>query len=167
MQFSLRDWALEDAASIAKYANNPKISANLRNIFPSPYTLSDAQQYIQCCQEASPTQKLFRAICVNNEAVGSIGVFLKDDVHCKTAELGYWLGEPFWCQGIMTRAIQQICEEAFSKYDIVRIFAEPFSTNTASQRVLEKSGFFLEGILSKNVYKNGDFFDSCMYALTR
>jgi ribosomal-protein-alanine N-acetyltransferase len=110
---------------------------------------------------------ILRAIDIDGIAVGSIGIFLKDDVYCKSAELGYWLGEPFWGKGIMTQAVKQICKMAFEKYDIVRIFAEPYADNTASRRVLEKAGFRLEGILRKSVYKKGQIMDSCIYALIK
>ena len=113
---------------------------------------------------AVPAQYL-SLIHIYGEAVGSIAVMLKDDVYCKSAELGYWLGEPFWRKGIMTRAVQQMCEEAFRRYKLVRIYAEPFSTNLASRGVLEKAGFQLEGIKRKSIFKNGCIQDSYLYAV--
>ena len=104
---------------------------------------------------------------VNGEAVGSITVMLNDDVYCKSAELGYWLGEPFWGRGIMTAAVETMCREGFAAWDIVRIHAEAFARNAASRRVLEKAGFALEGTLRRSVYKNGEMLDSCIYALVR
>ena len=162
MEFKLRPWRIEDAESLASYANNSKIAANLRDAFPHPYTLNDAIGYINFC--LGMKNKLCFAIEVDGEAVGSVGVFPKDDVYCKSAELGYWLGEPFWRKGIMNEAVSRICEQAFSNYDIVRIFAEPFARNMGSRRVLEKAGFELEGILKKSVFKNGVIEDSLMYA---
>jgi ribosomal-protein-alanine N-acetyltransferase len=106
-----------------------------------------------------------RAIEIEGEASGSKGVFFKDDVYSKSAEIGYWLGEPFWNRGIVTEAIKRMCAHTFKNYDIVRIFAEPFAHNSGSRRALEKAGFSLEGILKNSVYKNGYIFDSCMYAL--
>jgi ribosomal-protein-alanine N-acetyltransferase len=97
--------------------------------------------------------------------VGSIGVFVKDDVYRKSAEIGYWLGEPYWGRGIMTDAIRQMCRMAFERFDIVRIFAEPFAYNAGSMRALEKAGFTLEGVHRMSVFKNGQFYDSCTYAL--
>ena len=97
----------------------------------------------------------------------TIGVFLKNDVYSKSAEIGYWLSETFWGKGIMTDAIIQMCEMAFKSYDIVRIFAEPFSTNIASCKALEKAGFELEGKLKKSIYKNGKICDSYIYALVK
>ncbi len=162
MDFKLRPWRIEDAESLASYANNSKIAENLRDVFPYPYTLSDAKGYIEFCLGLK--EQLCFAVEVGGEAAGSIGVFIKDDVYRKSAELGYWLGEQYWGRGIMSKAVLQICELAFSNYDIVRIFAEPFARNIGSRRVLEKAGFELEGILRKSVCKNGIIEDSCMYA---
>ena len=167
MKFTLRDWNISDTESVAKYANNPKIAANLRNGFPNPYTMADAKSYIKGCIFEDKTKRRSFAIDVDGEAVGSIGVFLEDDVYCKTAEVGYWLGEPFWGKGIVTEAVRRICKYAFENYDIVRIYAEPYAYNTASRTVLENAGFELESILKQNVFKNGVIHDSCMYALLR
>ncbi|PKM94886.1 MAG: GNAT family N-acetyltransferase [Firmicutes bacterium HGW-Firmicutes-1] len=165
--FELREWNENDKDSITYYANNKKIADNLRNVFPNPYTEEHALFYIRMCLNESTPQKCVKAIVVDGKAVGSIGIFIKDDVYCKSAELGYWLGEEFWGKGIMTEAIKEICNYAFAKYDIVRIFAEPFAENQGSRRVLEKAGFELEGISKKSVFKNGKISDSCIYAITR
>lgn len=167
MQFTLEKWSEDFIGSVAHHANNPAIAANLRNAFPHPYTYADAEGYVRFCMNADEDRQCTRAIVVDGEAVGSIGIFLKDDVYCKSAELGYWLGESFWGKGIMSEAVKQLCAQGFECYDLVRIFAEPYAHNTGSRRVLEKAGFALEGILKKSVYKNGTIFDSCMYGLIR
>ena len=95
----------------------------------------------------------------------SISLLVGDDVYSRSAELGYWLGEPFWRKGIMTGAVQKMCEEAFRRYKLIRISAEPFSTNLASRGVLEKAGFTLEGIKRKSIFKNGCIQDSYLYAI--
>lgn len=165
--FLLRPWKAEDASSIEQYAKSAKVAANLRDAFPHPYTAKDAEWFVDSCLNGNEEVQLCRAIEVDGKAVGSISLLRQNDVYQKSAELGYWLGEPFWGRGIMTEAVRQICEEAFARYDIVRIFAEPFAYNMGSRRVLEKAGFQLEGILKKSVYKNGVIGDSCIYALTR
>jgi len=167
MDFVLREWKLTDAESVAHHANNKKVADNLRNVFPHPYSLADAEFYINICKNADKKSDLLLAIEVDGNAVGSIGVFKKGDVYCKSGELGYWLGEEFWGKGIVTEAIKQICEIAFEKLNIVRIFAEPYETNLGSRRVLEKSGFKLEGILKNSVFKNGNIINSCVYALLK
>ncbi len=165
--YTLRPWRMEDAESVAEFANNPKIAKNLLNVFPSPYGLADAKEYLARCIEAGEERQLTRAIEVDNRAVGSIGIFLGEDVYEKSAKIGYWLGEQYWGRGVMTRAVRELSELAFSKYDIVRIQAEVFSGNKPSCRVLERAGYTFEGIKRCAVYKNGSIQDLHTYALVR
>ena len=167
MDFVLREWRQSDAAGVAKYANNEKIACNLRDVFPHPYTLTDAEYFVNSCLEADEARQLFRAIEVDGHTAGSIALSLGSDVYRMTAELGYWLAEDFWGRGIMTEAVRQICREAFDRFDILRIFAEPFAENLGSRRVLEKAGFTCEGTMRNGVYKNGRVHSYCMYALLR
>tara|TARA_R110002096_G_scaffold91625_9_gene207300 strand:- start:13156 stop:13671 length:516 start_codon:yes stop_codon:yes gene_type:complete len=162
--YSLRPLCEQDASSLALYANNRKVWLNLRDRFPSPYQQDDAEQFITLCQTLQEGQIL--AICTSQECIGIIGLEIGVDVHCKTAELGYWLGEPFWGRGIMSQAVRCFTDFAHSKFGLLRIYAEPFSSNQASGRVLEKAGFDLEGILRKNAFKNGEVLDSMLYAKT-
>lgn len=167
MDFILRKWQWEDAAAIAAYADNEKIAQNLRDVFPHPYSLADAQAYVDSCVNGDEDRQLCRAIVVDGRAAGSIGLFRGSDVYQKSAELGYWLAEEFWGQGIMTEAVRQLCEEGFGRWDIVRIYAEPFAHNAGSRRVLEKARFSLEGVMRRGVYKRGRVCDFCVYALLR
>lgn len=165
--FVLRPWRSEDAADLAAAADNPKIAANLRNSFPSPYTPADAERFIHGCIAQGEERQLSRAIIIEGKAAGSIGVFLKDDVYEKSAELGYWLAEAHWGRGIMTEAVRLICREAFARFDILRIFAEPFESSLGSRRVLEKAGFTYEGTMRSGVYKNGRVLSYRVYSLLR
>ncbi len=165
MQITLRRWRIEDAPDVARYANNEKIARNLRDVFPYPYSLCDAETYIADCIAAGDAGRLCRAIEAGGRAVGSIGVFVGSDVYSKSAELGYWLAEEYWGRGIMTQAVREICAEAFNRFEIVRIYAEPFARNAGSRRVLEKAGFTIEGVMRRGVYKRGEVLDYCMYAL--
>lgn len=139
MEFVLRAWRREDIPVIARYANNPHVAENLRDVFPFPYTEADAAAYILDCMATGENGSLKRAIDIDGEAVGSITVTSGADVYRKSAEVGYWLAEPFWGQGIMSEAIR-ISEEAFRRFDLVRLYAEPFATNTGSRRALETTG---------------------------
>ncbi len=165
-EFTLREWKSTDAEDFYGYANNKKIADNLRDGYPYPYTLANAVEFLEMAA-ASGGRHCFRAIAVEGKAVGSIALTFGKDIYCKSAEIGYWLAEPFWGKGIMSRAIRELCEFGFLNYDVVRIFAEPFAHNTGSRRALEKAGFALEGVLKKSVYKNGRFCDSCIYALIK
>ena len=107
------------------------------------------------------------AITYDDKVIGSIGVFRQENIHSRTAELGYYIAEAYWGRGIMTEAVKQACGYVFANSDILRIYAEPFAHNTASCRVLEKAGFQYEGTLRQNAVKNGQVIDMKMYAITR
>ena len=163
----LRAWREEDADAITPHAANPRVAGNMRDIFPHPYTRADAEAFIRDCISGSEERQLCRAIVADGQAVGGIALVRGTDVSFRSAELGYWLSKAYWGRGIMTQAVEQICREAFDRWDIVRIYAEPFAYNAGSRRVLEKAGFALEGIMRRGACKNGRILDYCMYALLR
>lgn len=165
MNFSLRPWNENDLDSLVKYANNIHISSRLTNKFPHPYTIEHARWFIQFAN--SDETKHVMAIDINGEACGGIGIHPQEDIYCKNAELGYWLGEPYWGRGIITAAILQMIEHGFNLFDINRIYARPFGSNLASQKVLEKTGFTLEAKLEKTLFKNGVYEDELIYAIRK
>jgi RimJ/RimL family protein N-acetyltransferase len=164
MQISIRRLTIEDAPDLAKAINNKNILDNLRDGIPYPYTEKDAEEFINITLAATKDSQYVFAITYDGKVVGNIGVFRKDNVHRFTAELGYYIGEPYWGKGIMTEAVKQICDYVFEHTDIVRIFAQPYALNTASCRVLEKAGFQFEGVLRQNVIKNEQILDMKLYA---
>ncbi|MBL0330432.1 MAG: GNAT family N-acetyltransferase [Bacteroidetes bacterium] len=165
MHFTLRPFTINDLNSLVKYANNPKIANNLTDKFPYPYTKENGKMFIEFATKNTPTN-IF-AIDINGEACGGIGIHPQEEVHRKNAELGYWLGEHYWGNGIITKAIEQIADYGFKNFDITRIFARPYGTNFASQRVLEKAGFILEARFEKTLFKNGEYKDELIYAIRR
>lgn len=164
LDFKLRPWSEDDLLTIVKYANNEKIANNLTDGFPHPYYEKDARFFLDLIQKS---KDLILCIEVNGEFAGSVGIHLKKDIHRKNAEIGYWLAEPYWGQGIISRVIPEMVSKAFDQFDIERIYAGVFETNKASQRVLEKNGFTHEARLVKNVYKNDQFQDQHIYSMRR
>jgi RimJ/RimL family protein N-acetyltransferase len=164
-QIQLRALRIEDASVFASHANDPEIANNLTNGFPHPYTLEHAKNFIALATSHQP-QQIF-AITHNDEVIGAIGIHPQHDIHCKNAELGYWLAKPYWGQGIISKVIPQVVHYAFENFDIERVYARPFGSNIASQRVLEKSGFTLEARFSKTIYKNGRWEDELVYAIRK
>jgi len=156
---------MDDAASMQRHAHNRNIWLNLRDRFPRPYLLEHARAFLTAVTQEAPTTHF--AITVEGEPVGELGLELGSDVHRRTAELGYWLGEPFWGRGIMSEAVEAFTRAAFESFDLDRIFAMPYARNVASARVLEKAGFTLEGRLRSNVIKDGEVLDSLLYARLR
>ena len=167
MECKIRRWTLDDASNLAEALNNKNILANLRDGLPYPYTINDARDFITAMLNADGKTTYAFAITVEDQAVGSIGVFRKDNIHFRTAEMGYYVSERYWGKGIGTSAVKQICEYIFVNTDIIRIYAEPFSYNIASCRILEKSGFMYEGMLRKNAVKNGIILDMNMYSIIK
>ncbi len=158
----LRSFEAGDVESIAAYANNRQIWLNLRDRFPYPYTKGDAQRFIRASRKSAPECNF--AIAVDGQAVGGIGFHLQGDVERVSAEIGYWLGEPFWGKGITTEALVALTKHAIKSHGLTRIFALPFAFNTASCRVLEKAGYVLEARLRRSAVKDGMVVDQMQYA---
>ena len=166
-EIAIRPWTMTDAPAMAAIMNNPNIQPNLRDGIPFPYAESDAVDFIRMIGDAEPDMRFDFAVTYGGEVVGSIGVFRKTNVYRRTAEMGYCMAEAYWGRGIMTEAVKLVCQYIFTQTDILRISAEIFSYNEASGRVLEKTGFQLEGIMRQNVVKNEQVFDAKLYAILR
>lgn len=156
---------MSDLDSIVKHANNFNVARFMSDRFPHPYTADDGKDFIALATADDPIHMF--AIEIDEEAVGGIGIHPQGDIHRKNAELGYWLAEEYWGRGIITSAINEIVQWTFKTYDINRIFARPFGINIASQRVLEKAGFTLEGRFEKTLFKNSEYLDELIYAVRR
>ncbi|MDR2720533.1 MAG: GNAT family N-acetyltransferase [Nitrososphaerota archaeon] len=167
MSISIRAWQISDDSDLVAAINNKKVVDNLRDGIPYPYTEKDAKEFIGATLAAEKDTQYVFAITYNDKVIGSIGVFRKDNVHRLTAELGYYIAEPYWGRGIMTATVKQVCTYIFENTNIIRIFAEIYAHNNASCRVLEKAGFQFEGVLRQNVIKNGQVTDTNMYAILK
>lgn len=167
MTCEIRAWKPEDAKALAALLSNRKILDNLRDGIPYPYGQSAAAAYISAMLSADANAVFARAIAVDGKTAGSIGAFRQQNIHSRTAELGYYLAEEYWGQGIMSQAVSHFCQYLFAHTDLLRIYAEPFARNVASCRVLEKAGFVREGVMRKNAVKNGLVEDMVLYALVR
>jgi RimJ/RimL family protein N-acetyltransferase len=153
MTVILREWQKGDIETLVLLANNKKIADKMRDIFPSPYTRKDAEEWISLNLDRKPATNF--AVKVNEKLAGGCGIKIKDDVYKCSGEIGYWIGEPFWGKGIATIAISLLMDKIISEFPFfVRIYAEIFENNKASMRVLEKNGFHLESIRIRSVIKN-------------
>lgn len=164
-EWQVRSFRPDDAAALAKYANNRKVWRNIRDAFPHPYRMQDAMAWIRMAGRQFPEVSF--AIADAEEVIGTIGLGLQSDVNYRSAEIGYWLGEPFWGRGIATAALLALTEYAFDNYDLIRLFAYVYEWNPASARVLEKAGYAFEGRLRKSATKDGQTVDQLLYAVVR
>lgn len=164
-QCTVRSLRESDAASLARHGNDRRIWLNLRDRFPHPYTEAHAREYLAfIASKPNPTNW---AIDVDGEAVGGISLHPGTDIERIGAEIGYWLGAEHWGRGVMTEAVRLVTEHGLGALGFERIFAVPFTHNTASVRVLEKCGYVHEGTLRRSGVKDGVVLDQHVYARVR
>jgi len=159
----VRSYRHYDGPSLVKYANNPRVAGMLRDMFPHPYTLASAEAWLYFV-EKQPVESYF-AIVRNDDCIGGIGLNLQNDVNRMNADIGFWLGEPFWGHGIATEAVRALLKYGFETLRLNRIQANIFESNLATRCVLKKTGFAKEGRLRKSVVKNGQIMDQLVFAI--
>ena len=165
MKFVLRPINLEDLDALVEYANNPRIAKNMTDGFPYPYTREAGKKFIGHTMESSPPKIL--AIDIEGKFSGAVGLHAQSDVLAKNFELGYWLAEPFWGNGIVTEAVKEMIDYGFKHWNVNRIYARPYGPNLGSRKVLEKAGFEKQGAFRDAVFKNGVYLDLMEYAVYR
>ena len=153
---------MADADAVVRHANNINVARQLRDRFPHPYSRTNALAFLKAAITASDPSNL--AIEVEGQAVGAIGYVPGTDIERYSAEIGYWLGEDFWGRGIATEALILMTDYAFTRLNLLRLFALPFAGNIGSTRVLEKAGYVREAILRSSSVKNGTPRDQALYA---
>ena len=162
----VRHWRLEDASQLPPLAGDRRVSGNMRDAFPYPYGLPEAERFLSMATAMSP--QTYFAIEVDGRVAGGIGYVLHGDVERVGAEVGYWLGVEFWGRGLATAAVRAVTRFAFATHpELERVYAVPFASNPASARVLEKAGYLLEGTLRRSAIKDGRVLDQWMYAIVR
>lgn len=149
-----------------RHADNRKVWRNLRDMFPHPYTEAHAEAWLARVATVPAPEGIY-AIEVEREAAGTIAIHRRDDVERLSAEVGYWLAEPYWGRGIVTAALRALTAAAFRETDLIRLFAPVFAWNPGSMRVLEKAGYRREAVLAKSAVKDGAVIDQVIYAVTR
>ena len=151
-----------DVERLVALANSENVSRYLVDTFPHPYTKADADWWIATgSQENGAVTKVIEW---RGEFVGSVGTTPQRGWRSHIAEIGYWLSEAYWGRGIATSALQKMSAIAFEELGFDKLFAPVLAPNRASMKVLEKNGYFLEGILKGEVVKSGQVFDIHHYA---
>jgi ribosomal-protein-alanine N-acetyltransferase len=162
----VRQWRSDDASDLALQANDRRVWLNMRDAFPHPYAIEDAERFIAMTLEKSPPT--FLAIELSGRIAGGIGYTLHTDVDRVSAEVGYWLGHEFWGHGVGTAALRALTGHAFRSHEgLRRLCAVPFASNPASARVLQKAGYRCEATLRESVIKDGQILDQWMYVILR
>jgi RimJ/RimL family protein N-acetyltransferase len=141
-----------------------------RNTFvPYPYTMADALTFIRFSQRARKQSKYFHFGIENKQTgriIGGIALMKVDRTHRK-AELGFWIARPYRRRGLTQEAIHMILRFGFGELKLNRIYADVFTRNVASARLLEKCGFTREGTLRRTIKKDNRWIDKHIYAMLR
>ncbi|KAM7209031.1 acyl-CoA N-acyltransferase [Naviculisporaceae sp. PSN 640] len=185
-RFMIRPYHKVDIEPMAKLLNTPNIARYMRNTFPNPYTLADAEFWVDLVTKPDSPHKSFGIFIpdpsssspesdtstkeIKYKLAGSIGLQPHEDIESKTWNLGYLMGEAYQGQGIMTEAATVFTRWAFDHYpeeDLIRIEGGVFSGNSGSMKVLERIGCKFEGIRRKAIWKNGKNLDLHVYGLLR
>ncbi len=163
----LRPFTLEDAAAVQTLAGNPAIAAMTLNI-PHPYPDGAAAQWISThADNWQQGQSLTYAITRREDDVLMGCISLGFHARHEMAEMGYWLGQPYWNQGYATEAAQALIHYGFTDLKLNRIYAYHLPRNPASGRVMQKNGMTYEGLLRQAAKKGDTFEDLILYAILR
>jgi len=166
-RLTLRPFALDDANVLRPLVGDKDIAATTLSI-PHPYPDGEAERWI------SKTHEKYQegiaaafAIILNDtgKIVGSISIWIEHK-HSH-AELGYWIGKPYWNNGYCTEAGQAILSYGFKERDLNRIHAHHMTKNPQSGKVMQKMGMSYEGTLRQHVMKDGKYQNLAIYAITK
>ena len=159
----LRPWRDDDVSELIRLADNRRVSAQLRDVFPHPYTENDGRTWVAFASGQSPMTNLAIEHC--GALAGGIGYVPGRDIERCGAEVGYWIGEPYWGRGVAAAALRALVGMLVLRGGFTRLFALPFADNKASHRVLEKAGCSLDAVLRRSAVKEGVVRDQCLYSL--
>jgi len=163
----LRAFALADVPHLVALAGNYEVAKNTLNI-PHPYDVEDACRWVQFTQDHYAQQTGY-AFAVELRATGAFigGAGLTVDRRFDRAEAGYWLGQPYWGQGLASEALAALLRYGFAELTLNKIYATHLATNPASGRVMLKNGMVKEGELVQHTKRDGQYHDLWQYRLTR
>ena len=159
---ALRNYTHSDVNRIVELANNKNVSRYLVFTFPYPYTRKDAEWWVET--GSGENDSITKAIEYKGVLVGSIGITPQRGWKNHIAEIGYWVGQPYWGKGIATTSLEIMSKIAIEELGFKKLFAPVLAPNRPSMRVLEKTGYRLEGVLKNEVEKNGRYYDIHHYA---
>ncbi|MDL2224253.1 GNAT family N-acetyltransferase [Bacteroides sp. 519] len=161
----LQNINLTSPEAIQRLANNHAIAVNLRDAFPYPYTIEDAITFLGLA-ENGVLGHVF-GIYEDNTFVGCGSLIPQHDVYRINAEIGYWIGEPYWGKGYATETVRLLLNFAFEALNLLRVYANIYEYNIGSMKVLEKVGFEKEAVIKSSVIKEGKIIDEHLYSIRK
>jgi len=163
----LRPFREADIPEIVQLLNDPAIAKTTLNI-PYPYNEEKAREWLDFQQQGWESGQEHTFAITRQEDGRLLGaISIRANARHKKAEIGYWIGSPYWGQGYATEAARAIIRYGFETLDLNRIYALHFSENPASGRVMQKAGMQFEGVLRQDVLKDDQFRDHVVYAILR
>lgn len=163
----LRPFRMSDAPEVQRLAGDREVASTTLMI-PHPYTDGMAEDWIATHAEqfAAGLHAVFAVVRkADQQLLGAIGLSIKSE-HAR-AEMGYWIGRPYWNQGYATEAAAALVRYGFEALGLNRVFAQHMDRNPASGRVMQKIGMQYEGRLRQHVQKWGVFEDVTLYSILR
>lgn len=161
----LQNIAKASSEDIQRLANNHAIAINLRDAFPYPYTIEDTATFLELA--ANGVLGRVYGVYDGDIFVGCCSLIPQQDVYRLNAEIGYWIGEPYWDKGYATEVVKLLLNVAFEELNLSRVYAHIFEFNKGSMRVLEKAGFHKEAIIKSSIIKEGKIFDEHLYSIRK
>jgi RimJ/RimL family protein N-acetyltransferase len=163
----LRALVPDDAAALVLHGNNPAVARNMFDGFPQPYELAAATAWATHEANSGEFGRVW-AVVVDGGLVGCIGIKQQDGWLRCNAEIGYWIGESYWRQGIAGDAVRQVTDWAFAAIpELTRLHADIFASNDGSQAVARHCGYVREGVLKQSAIKDGVVIDRVVWASYR
>lgn len=154
-----------DIPFVTEYLQD-KIFSDLTSNIPYPYTREHAEFWMKMSRESFENNTGYTFAVRNKEGniLGAIGLHDRED---DKAELGYWMGKPFWNKGYITEAATALIGFGFQELQLNKIYATYFLQNPASGRIMEKVGMEQEALLKQHVRKGEEYFDIMMYSVLK
>ena len=162
-RLKLRPFSEGDVAELVPLIGTREVAATTLRI-PHPYTEREARDFLARCHDDDEVRL---AITQRNGGQLCGGIGLRLALEHQHAELGYWVGVPYWGQGYATEAAREVLRYGFEDLGLHRIFASHFKHNPASGRILVKLGMRNEGCQREHLRKWDQFVDSELYGILR
>lgn len=166
-RLKLRPFTLADATDVQRLAGHRLIASTTLRI-PHPYTDGIAEKWIETHRRDFEEGKGVNFAITrspHNFIIGSIGLIIDTDHN--NAELGYWIGKPYWNQGYATEAARHVVKYAFEVLNLNRVHAHHFACNPQSGRVMKNIPLIREGALKQHIKKWEQYEDIVIYGITK
>ena len=162
MDFELKRWKEKYLPALKNFTADKQTVRQIPDGLPR--NGQEAERYIQARLLADDERELCRAVIIDGQPVGMAEIIVGTGMTRRTAGLRFWIAEEYRRQGVMSKAIAKLCEQAFERLDVLRIEAEVPAGNTAARMALNNAGFSLEGTLARRAFVAGEAEDMCIYA---